>query len=70
MSFTDEEIEAMGLTWIAAMHEPINDSDGRPSLLLAGCNDCGTWLSVCFGSPDYMWTRDSGFAFVVSQVSS
>src|SRR3989338_1235966 len=31
--FTDEEIEAMGLVWIVAMHEPIGDSDGSPNLL-------------------------------------
>src|SRR3989338_4837086 len=33
--FTDKEIEAMGLWYIVAMHEPINDSDGDPFLLNA-----------------------------------
>ncbi|MEX1120240.1 MAG: hypothetical protein WEB94_00595 [Candidatus Paceibacterota bacterium] len=28
LKFTDKEIEAMGLIWIFAMHEPINDSGG------------------------------------------
>ncbi len=69
--FTDEEIEAMGLAWIVAMHEPIKDSDGNPSLLAADRRDgSGRWLNACYGGPDDGWGRDSGFAFVVSQVSS
>ena len=28
--FSDKELEAMGLYWIVAMHEPIKDSDGDP----------------------------------------
>ncbi len=62
--FTDKEIEAMGLWWIVAMHEPINDSGGGPSLLSADRFDGGRWLRAYDGGPD------SGFAFAVSQVSS
>lgn len=32
-AFSDKELEAMGLYWIAVMHEPINDSGGDPLLL-------------------------------------
>ena len=68
--FTDKEIEAMGLTWIVAMHEPIYDSGGDPDLLGASRNVDGRWLSACRGRPDDRWDRDGGFAFAVSQVSS
>ncbi len=68
--FTDEDIEAMGLWWIVAMHEPINDSGGDPRLLLADRSDDGRWLNSAYGMPDFRWIRGSGFAFAVSQVSS
>ncbi len=65
--FTDREIEAMGLCWIVAMHEPINDSGGDLRLLGADRDSDGRWL---YAYPDDRWGRDSGFAFAVSQVSS
>lgn len=68
--FTDKEIEAMGLWYIVAMHEPINDSDGDPYLLSAYRFDGGRWLGACSGRPGIGWLRDFGFAFAVSQVSS
>ena len=69
--FTDKEIETMGLWYIVAMHEPINDSFGDPRLLNAGRGGDGRWLNASYGRPDDRWFRDNGFAFVVlSQVSS
>jgi hypothetical protein len=66
--FTDEEIEAMGLVLIATMHEPIAGLGGRPRLLRAGRGD-GSWLCAFWDGPDCRWSRRSGFAFVVSQVT-
>ena len=66
--FTDEEIEAMGLVWIVAMHEPIGDSDGGPGLLGAGRNVGGRWLGAYDGRPDRRWGREGGFVFAASQV--
>lgn len=66
--FTDKEIEAMGLWWIVAMHEPINDSDGDPILLNANRNDDGHWLDTAYGFPGVRWSSAYGFAFVVAQV--
>src|SRR3990167_9358199 len=43
-NFSDKEIEALGLWWIVAMHEPIKDSGGGPSLLGADGYDGGRWL--------------------------
>ena len=68
--FTDEEIKAMGLTWIVAMHEPIKDSDGGPDLLDADRDGDEQWLGACYGRPDGRWCRQDGFAFAVSQVGT
>lgn len=67
--FTDKEIEAMGLWYIVAMHETINDSDGDPSLLSANRDGVGRWLHAYYGRPDSRWNRGNGFAFAVSQVN-
>lgn len=67
--FTDEEIKAMGLTWIVAMHEPIKDSGGVPFLLSANRYVDGRWLFACYDGPLGGWFRGSGFAFAVSQVA-
>ena len=67
--FRDEEIEAMGLWYIVAMHEPVNDSDGGPRLLCARRGNDGRWLHASYGRPDYGWGRGYGFAFAVSQAN-
>ena len=69
LKFTDKEIEAMGLWYIVAMHEPINDSVGVPDLLSACRSGDGRWLFAFFGNPGAGWDCDFGFAFAVSQVS-
>ena len=69
--FTDKEIEVMGLIWIVAMHEPINDSDGDPCLMSVNRYDNGRQLSAnCVRSGDTL-KRGNGFAFrrVASQFS-
>ncbi|MBI2628249.1 MAG: hypothetical protein HYW71_02345 [Candidatus Niyogibacteria bacterium] len=68
--FTDKEIEAMGLWYIVAMHEPISDSFGDPRLLDANRLDDGRWLNAFNVRPVNRWSRVHGFAFAVSQVSS
>jgi len=67
--FSDKELEAMGLYWIVAMHEPIKDSGGDPALLSADRFDDGSWLNADYDSPVGKWDCSDGFAFVVSQVS-
>lgn len=67
-NFSDEEIEAMGLIWIVAMHEPIKDSDGGLYLLDAYRSVGGRWLSAYYDCPGDRWSRESGFAVVLSQV--
>lgn len=68
--FSDKELEAMGLWWIVAMHEPIKDSGGDPSLLSASRSGDGQGLDAAGGRPGDRWCRGDGFAFVVSQVST
>jgi len=67
--FTDKEIEAMGLWWIIAMHDPIKDSGGASLLLRADRSGGGRWLSASDDTPGYRWDREDGFAFSVAQVS-
>src|SRR3989344_5050619 len=59
--FTNKDIEAMGLWYIVAMHEPINDSDGNPFLLHANRYVARRWLNAYYDRPDFRWDRDYGF---------
>lgn len=68
---TNADLEAMGLWWILAMHEPIEDSDGDPYKLLVnhrggGCCELGA-LSDWTGKS---WIVEGGFAFVLEQTAS
>ena len=67
--FTNKEIEQMGLAWIVTMHEPINNFDGVPCLLVAGYYDDDPLFSVHEERGD-RFDRDYGFAFAVSQTSA
>ncbi|MDE1975179.1 MAG: hypothetical protein KGI49_01570 [Patescibacteria group bacterium] len=68
-TFSDEQLEKMGLWWIVTMHEPITDSGCGPSLLDSCRNDDGRWLGASCDGPGDEWLGDGGFAFVVLQVS-
>ncbi len=67
--FTDEEIKAMGLIWLVAMHEPIKDSFGDLSLLDANGFNVGSCFNTFYGGAFDKWDRACGFAFAVSQVA-
>jgi len=68
--FGDKEIGVMGCWLIVVMHEPLSGFCVNPSLLGADCGDIGCWLTAYDGLPDGWWGSNSGFAFVVPQVSS
>ncbi|MBU6231775.1 MAG: hypothetical protein KGI45_01555 [Patescibacteria group bacterium] len=68
-TFTDEQLEKMGLWWIVTMHGPITDSGGDPNLLHSFRGGGGRWLVADCGRPDDEWGDRGGFAFVVPQVS-
>jgi hypothetical protein len=63
--FSNEEIKAMGIWWIVVMHNPIEDSDGFPSLLAAGRGGGGYSLGTYSARPGDRWDRGNGFAFVL-----
>ena len=65
-NFTNEEIEAMGLWGIVAMHEPICNFRGDPYLLRVNrCEEDGD-LDRVGGESARSWGNDRGFAFVVA----
>jgi hypothetical protein len=68
-AFSDKELEAMGLWWLVVFHNPIKDSDGGPSLLVADRGHGGLWLGARGGRPVGYWSSGGGFAFA-QQVSS
>ncbi len=63
---SDADIEDMGLTWIVAMHDPIENLDGDLCLLAADRDYDGRWLDACNVHIIYTWDRYSGFAFAVA----
>ncbi|HEY4511347.1 MAG TPA: hypothetical protein VJH55_00715 [Candidatus Paceibacterota bacterium] len=67
---TDAELEELGLWYIVAMHDAINDSDGDPSVLCAGRDDDGRCLDAFYGGPGFSWYGNGGFAFVLPQEPS
>lgn len=64
-TFTDEQLEQMGLWYIVTMHKPIEDSDGDPRLLGSYRDASGRWLSADRVRSDYYWRGAGGFAFAV-----
>ena len=67
-TFTDEQLEEMGLLYIVTMHEPIKDSVGGPYLLSSLRGGDGHWLDAYCVRPGARWCGDGGFAFAVPQV--
>lgn len=75
-AFTDEQLEQMGLWYIATMHELVFNSNGDPDFLYSGRDGDGCWLGADSDLINYDlllnngWRNDGGFAFVVSSISS
>jgi hypothetical protein len=67
-TFTDEQLEQMGLWYIVTMHEPIKNSGGGPDLLDSHRGGGGGWLGAYVDRPDVGWGGGGGFAFAVPQV--
>lgn len=65
LNFTDTEIKALGLFWIIPMHQPIDDSDGRPILLGLSANDVRDQLLAYSGIEASGWVVSDGFAFLL-----
>lgn len=63
--FGDDDLKAMGLYWLAVMHEPIGDSSGDVSILAVGRGGEGRCLNAYADGPGFWWTIATGLAFVV-----
>ncbi len=65
-SVSDKQMEEMGGAWyIAGLHDPIEDSDGRPGVLGADRDDGGRRLCAYWGGPSGQWDDGGLFAFPV-----
>jgi len=65
-SVSDKQMEEMDGAWyIAGLHDPIEDSDGNPSVLYAYRDDGGRRLYAYLGKPGVQWSDNGLFAFPV-----
>jgi hypothetical protein len=62
-TFTDKEVQEMGLYWIVVMHKPYKDQLGNLNHLMVDTDDIFSSLGMHIGS-DFKYMRDSGFAFI------
>lgn len=62
---SDQKMEEMGVWYIAALHDPIKDSDGSPSVLIAGRGGDGRWVDASWDGPGNQWDTGGAFAFLV-----
>jgi hypothetical protein len=53
--------------WLLIGMEPITASDGDLEVFDVGRGDDGRWLFSLYGHPDYFWSGDSRWAFVLSK---
>lgn len=65
MSFSDEEIMALGLLWVIVMHEPINDSKAYPRLLSLAADGFGKKLGAFIGLETDKYHIKCGFIFLL-----
>jgi hypothetical protein len=63
--FTDAELEALDLWYIAVLHEPIIDSVGNPRVLCSYRRD-GSYVHAFFDNPARQWAGNGAFAFLAS----
>lgn len=62
---SDKVMEEMGFWYIAALHDPVTDSDGYPDVLSANRHGGGQWVYAYWDHPGSQWADDGAFAFVV-----
>jgi hypothetical protein len=62
---SDKQMEELGIWYVAALHEPITDSDGDPRVLHASRGGGGRWVSVVCDDPDDQWDDVGSFVFPV-----
>ncbi len=64
-SVSDKQMEEMGFWYVVALHDTIQDSDGRPLVLYAYRLDGGRWVGANWGKPGVEWDAYGASAFLV-----
>ena len=62
---SDDLMKEFDIWYVAALHDPIADSDGYPSVLLAYRGGGGRWVSAYWVGPGRRWDDSGAFAFLV-----
>lgn len=62
---SDERMKELDIWYVAALHEPITDSDGYPGVLYSYRDDGGGWVFAGWGRPVDQWYGFGSFAFQV-----
>jgi len=57
-------MEQMGFWYIAALHDPIIDSEGNPNVLYMHRCDDGQWVRAYYASPGVQWDDSGAFVFL------
>jgi hypothetical protein len=65
-SVSDEQMKDIDVWYIAALHDPIKDSDGERLVLFALRDGDGRGLETNFGKPGHTWRGFGCFAFLLS----
>ncbi|MDB5275018.1 MAG: hypothetical protein JWO58_3385 [Chitinophagaceae bacterium] len=64
-ALSDEAMEKLGFYYVAALHDPIADRGGYPSVLDAHRDDGGRWLDAYWGRPGRKWLTGGASALLV-----
>lgn len=64
--FTNAELEAMGVWYVAVLHEPIIDSGGDADILRSGRSGGGSWVGAYHDRTGVQWNDGGAFAFITS----
>lgn len=67
---SNEAMKEMDVWYIAALHEPIKDAGGDPSVLCACRGDDGRWVRANWGRPGHQWGTEGASAFLVPASTS
>lgn len=69
-ALSDEEIEALGVWYVATLHDPTKDAVGDPSVLCSDRLVGGRGVDACWDRPGGRWDTRGAFAFVVPASTS
>lgn len=65
-TLSDKQMEELDIWYVAALHDPITDSDGSPDVLDSRRRDGGRQVDASWDDPDDQWDDCGAFVFPVS----